>query len=173
MTIERRLLLVATLTAACSPGELDPRLEQLREADAAPAPEPPEVTDTTPLAGCAKYPTLAEFEEKLMVPRCATAGCHTESGPFAPDLKTRPIHPRLVNALVVYKLTKCDKSRDRYIDTGAAPEKSYLVSKVRDANPTCPGGGPGGARMPFATKEPLPEEDITCFLSYVRALTGP
>ena len=69
MTIERRLVLVATLTAACSPGELDPALEQqLRGSDAAP---PPAVTDTTPLAGCPKYPTLGELEAGLMAPSAA------------------------------------------------------------------------------------------------------
>ena len=32
--------------------------------------------------------------------------------------------------------------------------------------------GPGGARMPFLAKDPLPDDEIACFVSYVRALTG-
>jgi hypothetical protein len=170
-TIERRLALVALLTTACAPGEVDPDLEQsLESGDAAP---PPVVDDSTPLEGCDKGPTLGEFEDKIMVARCGTSACHGADGrPFAPDLRTRPVHPRLVDRLVSYGATKCDKARDRYIDTRADPASSYLVSKVRDVSPTCPSGRPGGARMPFAVKDPLPDDEIACFVAYARALIG-
>jgi hypothetical protein len=165
-----RLSVMLAIATSCSPGEVDPGL--LRDAGA-PPPATPAVTDDTRLEGCEAFPTLGDFEQKLIVPKCGTAGCHETGGrPFAPDMKGLPIHPRLVNRKVQYSLTTCDKERDLYIDSAGEAERSYLVSKVRDPMPTCGSGRPGGARMPFLAKEPLPDGEIACFVSYVRALMG-
>jgi hypothetical protein len=131
------------------------------------------VSDSTKLEGCAKFATLGAFEQQLIAPRCGTAGCHDADGrPFAPDMKGLPIYPRLLDRTVLFAATRCDKTRDMYIDSRATAEESYLVAKVRDVNPTCPSGRPGGARMPYLAKQPLADDEIACFVSYVRALTG-
>jgi hypothetical protein len=118
------------------------------------------------------YATVGAFEEGMLVPRCGTGTCHSTSGkPFAPDMKGRPVYPRLLDHKVMGATTACDRANDRYIDSRTAAEDSYLVSKVRDDNPVCPNGRPAGARMPLATR-PLAPDEIACFVSYVQALTG-
>jgi hypothetical protein len=172
MTITRLILLAAIAGAACAPGDLDPHefpTTPRSVPDAAPAPT---VSDQSPLAGCPQYPTLGAFEEGMIVPRCGTGTCHSTNGrPFAPDMMGRPVYPRLLDRKVMGATTACDRGNDRYIDSRAAPEDSYLVSKVRDDKPVCPDGKPAGARMPLGTKGLGPDE-VACFVSYVRALTG-
>jgi hypothetical protein len=162
--------LIAIATAACSPGDLDPSLRALYETDA--GSPPPGVADSTPLEGCPKFPTVGAFEKELMLPRCGTASCHGAAGrPFAPDLHTLPVSPRLLDHKVTAASSPCDKAKALYLDSHAAPEDSYLVSKVRDPMPKCPDGRAGGLRMPYAAKDPLPDDEIACFVSYARALT--
>jgi hypothetical protein len=170
------VLLVASAGASCSPGVLDPR-EGAWWEDGGGDEEPGDggapaagLSDSTKLEGCAKLPTVGAFERDMLVARCGTAGCHQANGrPFAPDLATRPIYPRLLDQLVTSSATTCDKEKDRYIDSAADPARSYLVAKVRDAKPLCPSGSAGGVRMPFL-KPALTDDEVACFLAYVEAV---
>lgn len=177
MNVVRVLVLTTLTTISCAPGDL-PTTPPAPRLDAGAGPGPgddggrPVVTEETPLEGCERFPTIGKFEQELVVAKCGTAACHAANGkPFAPDMKGLPIYPRLLDSKVQYVITTCDKERDLYIDSAGDPEKSYLVSKVRDAVPTCGSGRRGGARMPFLLP-PLPPDEIDCFVSYVRALTG-
>jgi hypothetical protein len=172
MNIVRLFGITAIFFTSCAPGELDPNPGRPGNGDAgAEAPPYPEITEDTPLPGCARFPTIGDFEQKLVVAKCGTAACHAANGkPFAPDMKGLPIFPRLVDSKVQYVITTCDKENDVYIDKEGDPEQSYLVSKVRDASPLCGSGRKGGARMPFLMP-PLPADEIDCFVSYVRAVT--
>lgn len=176
MNIVRLLVFTAIFTTSCAPGELHPSLlEQGPEVDVDAGPPPDgeqAITSATPLPGCDRFPTVGQFEEKLVIPRCATAACHGTNGkPFAPDLKGLPIYPRLVGQKVQYTATTCDKESDVYLDPAGDPEQSYLVSKVRDTAPLCGSGRKGGARMPFLMAA-LTDSEVACFVSYARAVTG-
>jgi hypothetical protein len=177
MKIVRLFGITAIFFTSCAPGELDPSLGRPGRPDAgggtgSEGGEPPaEITEDTPLPGCERFRTIGEFEQKLVVAKCGTSACHAANGkPFAPDMKGLPIFPRLVNRKVQYVVTTCDKENDLYIDEAGDPEKSYLVSKVRDVAPLCGSGRKGGVRMPFLMPA-LPDDEIACFVSYVRAVT--
>lgn len=165
------LVLLAIAGLACVPGDIDPgRIGPTGGTGGSPPSRT--VSEQTALPDCPKYPTVGQFESALILPRCGTGSCHSTNGkPFAPDMSTRPVYSRLLDRTVMGAATPCDRA-DRYIDSRAPAEQSYLVSKVRDDHPVCPGGQAAGARMPLA-KPPLQPEEITCFVSYVRVLIAP
>jgi len=155
---------------ACVPGDIDPGRPSAKDAGGDP---PSGISDETALGECPRYPTVGAFERGMIVPRCGTGTCHSTNGrPFAPDMSSRPIHPRLLDRNVMGAATACDRASDRYVDSRASADESYLVAKVRDDHPLCPSGKPAGARMPLAAP-PLAPDEIACFVSYVRALIGP
>jgi hypothetical protein len=125
-----------------------------------------------PLANCAAYPTVADYETKLLVPQCGKSGCHTASGGLSPpDMASPNIYSRLIDKYVAYVSTTCDKGKDKLIDSGGTADTSFFVAKVRDKAPKCPSGPAGGLQMPFGLPA-LSQSDIDCTVSYVAAILG-
>jgi hypothetical protein len=127
---------------------------------------------TRPLANCAAYPTVNDYETKLLVPQCGKAGCHTPSGGLSPpDMASPNIYSRLIDKFVAYTASTCDKTKDKLIDSGGTADASFFVSKIRDKAPKCPSGPAGGLQMPFGLP-PLAQSDIDCSVAYVNAILG-
>jgi hypothetical protein len=124
-----------------------------------------------PLANCAAYGTVGDFETKFLGPKCGTmVGCHQPGSPFPPDLLTASAYARLIDKAVSSPGTVCSTTKDKLVDSSLAPEDTYLVAKVRDKMPKCNPTGPvGGAQMPFGMPA-LPQSDIDCTIAYVKAI---
>jgi hypothetical protein len=125
------------------------------------------------LTGCAAYATVGDFETKLLVPKCGTSGCHTPTGGLSPpDLMSPNSYSRILDKNVAYMATMCDKTKDKYVNSGDTAENSFFVSKVRDKSPKCSPAGPvSGTQMPFVPPL-LPQSDIDCTVAYVKAILG-
>lgn len=123
-------------------------------------------TLNTPV-NCAKAPTVDAVEQMILKPQCATAGCHTATGPFQPFLPATEMFKRLVD-----KPAALQCMTDMYINKTDA-SKSYFVAKVKfmagATTITCPSGGAGGTPMPYM-KPALSAEDTACVEAYAVAL---
>jgi hypothetical protein len=126
---------------------------------------------TRPLANCAAYATVNDYETKLLVPQCGKSGCHVAGGLAPPDMAMPNIYSRLLDKFVSYAATTCDKGKDKLIDSSGTAETSFFVAKMRDKMPKCPSGAAGGLQMPFGLAA-LPQSDIDCTVAYVKAVLG-
>ena len=108
-------------------------------------------------SGC--KPDIDTIQKTVLVPRCATAGCHGTNRPLSPlDLESPGVEARLVN------VAGSDCSTETLVVPGK-PDASFLVHKLADAKPSC------GARMPRG-EDPLAAGDIACIEQWIAGLTS-
>jgi hypothetical protein len=110
---------------------------------------------TRPSSASGCTPTIASIQEKLLLPRCATAGCHTASAPAGNlDLASAGVEARLVGVESV-----CPS---KVLVAPGDPDDSYFVEKLTNATPAC------GGRMPSASA--MDPGDIACITDWISAL---
>lgn len=105
--------------------------------------------------------------EKFITMTCANAdGCHKSNSVFKPDLQKTPIYMNLVDkAPTTYCMT------NKLIDKSDST-KSFVLSKVQDAMPKCPGTTTAaGAQMP-SMLPPLTADQQKCLKSYAMIVGG-
>jgi hypothetical protein len=123
------------------------------------------------------YQSLADFENRFIVPRCgSTGGCHQSVFP------PRNLNmSAMIRAALVGKKSQVYCKDDFYINT-TDYTKSFMLAKVmaQGESVTCPSGGSansGGTRMPNKANEPtvvdqrLSDVEIDCFRWWVVELS--
>jgi hypothetical protein len=111
----------------------------------------PEIGARVAASGAAAAGSMSDIELRILVPRCATAGCHSGSPPaVSPRLEEGASWGAMVD-VSSEELPSMD-----LVETGD-PERSYLVLKLRGA---AGAQGGSGLRMP-PSAEPLDEAELT------------
>lgn len=100
-----------------------------------------------------------DVQEELLIPRCATSGCH---GAYQPAAGLEVVTGGLAERLMRTEATTCV---GRPLIDRENPSASYLLARVGHA-PRC--GDAPVDRMPLVG-EPLTEREITCLTQWVEA----
>jgi hypothetical protein len=149
------LLLPALLALTACPGGADPGA---RVPDAA----------TTQPGQCG-LSTVAEVEEKILLPKCGRPGdplCHG-TGKYAPRITAAG--GIAAEVLDVTPVLNC--RRDKLVSR-QEPAKSYLLAKIqaRGSLATCSDGSNGGPRMPYQDAPQLTAGEQACVLWWVNEI---
>lgn len=109
--------------------------------------------ETEPTSGC--VPTEDGVRQAILIPACATAGCHdADAVAGGLDLTVTDLEGTLVGAL-------SGTCEGQLLVSPGDPEGSFLFDKLQ-AQPAC------GASMPIA--ERLPPEDIACIAEWIEGV---